>query len=184
MDLRSLLRSSTSASHVAIEANPRLSRLLSPNLDSDAYFDVLARYYGFFAPLEAELLASPFALSDMRERVKTPALVTDLAVGGRSVNELPVCSFVPPISTRAELLGVMYVLEGSAMGGMQIARHLAGFEFTRGRASFFVSDGAAVSARWKSFLAELESLPESEWASASASAVRTFEALDRWMAGS
>jgi heme oxygenase len=183
MDLRTELRTATSASHVAIEANPRLSRLLSPTLDSDGYFDVLKRYYGFFAPIEAALLASPFAPSDMRERLKTPSLVSDLAVGGVSVSELPECSFLPPVTTRAEVLGVMYVLEGSAMGGMQIARHLAGFPFTRGRSSFFVSDGAAVSVRWKSFLTHLEGLPQSEWASASASAVRTFEALDRWMAG-
>jgi heme oxygenase len=184
MDLRSQLRTSTSDSHVSIEKNPRLARLTSPSLDVDGYFDVMKRYYGFFSGLEADLLASPFALPDMRTRVKTPALVSDLAVAGISIDELPVCSDVPLVRSRAEVLGVMYVLEGSALGGMQIAKHLAAFPFTRGRSSFFVSDGAAVSARWKSFLTFLEDVPESEWSSVCSSATRTFESLDRWMAGS
>ena len=179
-DLRSELRSATSSSHTAIESNERLSLLLSSDLNEAAYVDVLRRYYGFFAPLEREMMASPFVVDDMSARLKTPALVQDLR---GDISSLPVSSTLPSVATLGTFMGVLYVLEGSALGGMQIAKHLAAFGFTEGRRSFFVADGPAVSLRWRRFLELLASVPAPEWPDAVASATRTFELLDSWMAG-
>jgi len=176
-DLRSELRAATSASHIEIEKNPRLSKLLSGTLDFDSYIDVLARYYGFFKPME-NALAPHISEADL----KTPALAADLH--DFDLSKTPLAADLPSLSSRGSIFGALYVLEGSAMGGVQIAKHLAQFPFTEGRRSFFVSDGAAVSFRWKSFLARLAELSESEWPDACTSAVRTFSFLDTWMAGS
>lgn len=177
------------ASHVAIEANPLLSLLTSDALTEDTYKTILKRYYGFFRPLENALRASEFAASvvpDLPAHFKSSELTEDLlgfGFTGQEIEQLQFCSSLPPMTTRALLLGVMYVMEGSALGGLMIAKHLAARSFyTPARGSFFHSDPKGVSSRWKDFLLLLETVPASEHPETVTSAIRTFDVLDRWMA--
>lgn len=185
MALRALLRESTAPAHTEIEKNRRLSLLTSSALDKESYRDVLARYYGFFRPIENALSESPFAnvVPNLHERFKSAELTQDLlglGLTAQDIEALPFATQLPPVQTRAQILGVMYVLEGSALGGMMIARGLTAHPWWGG-GSFFHSDGAAVSSRWKSYLAALETVPESEWPEVVSSALATFKALDHWM---
>lgn len=188
MSLRTLLRDTTAPAHTAIESNVRLSSLTSTSLSSHAYREILEKYYGFFRPIENELRASSVAheaVPALEERFKASELVEDLlglGLTAQEIEELPFCRAFPSLSTRASILGVMYVLEGSALGGMLIAKHLATLPWYRPGA-FFHTEGAAVSARWKSFLAALEGVPESDWHEVADTALATFKALDAWMAG-
>ena len=58
-------------------------------------------------------------------------------------------------ATAAESLGVLYVLEGSALGGAVIARHVARWPALSGRIAFFGRAPQEVAARWREFCALL-----------------------------
>lgn len=183
MSLRALLRSTTSDSHDAIEKNPALSLLTSPHLTEGTYVAILERYYGFFRPMENALRAAgaPLAVS------KSSELVEDLLAFGlspQSIETLPFCRSLPSVASPASRIGVQYVMEGSALGGLMIARHLATFPwYTPARGSFFHADSAGVAARWKDFVASLDAIPPSLHEEAAQSALATFSALDNWMSG-
>ncbi len=114
------LRQGTRDCHKMLEA--RLP-FFSPSFDSADYRRLLQAYYGFHFPLE-------HCLSDYqgRERHKAPTLARDLLALGLSeadVGALPLCQALPAIHDEASALGVMYVLEGSTLGGQVLKRAMA-----------------------------------------------------------
>jgi heme oxygenase (biliverdin-IX-beta and delta-forming) len=188
-NLRTKLKNSTQAAHTKIESNPVLAKLLSPSIDEKTYRAILLRYFGFFSNIESQLVDSggDAAIPNLRERFRAPRLRNDLLALGLSeqeINSAPRASEIPRTSTKSEVLGVMYVLEGSTLGGMLIAKHLRSFPFfgeTTG--SFFLTDPQALSQRWKAFLELLETSSDLDEASAVEAASSTFTLLDRWMEG-
>jgi heme oxygenase (biliverdin-IX-beta and delta-forming) len=89
--------------------------------------------------------------------------------------------------SKGSLLGALYVLEGSTLGGIQIARALKdrdGDDIGKARL-FFVGRGECQGAIWRELLKELESLCEDDGEARQAedAAVTTFRAFEDWMAG-
>ncbi len=85
-----------------------------------------------------------------------------------------------PFTSRAEVVGCLYVIEGSALGGVRLARGFTeqlGVTPERG-ARFFTGRGPETAARWKAFCAwmEAQAWSAADEAAASARAVTTF----RW----
>ena len=187
--LRAKLREATAPSHAKIEANTVLSQLTSATLTESAYRQILERYYGFFVAFEAALQADSFSeqvAKDLKVRFKSTDLRADLLSFGETdlqIDSLEVCHELPALESRAQILGALYVLEGSALGGLLISKHLSGFSFYRPeRGSFFLADPKTVSTNWKAFLERLEGVPFVDEDEVIASAVLTFDLLDRWMA--
>lgn len=179
--LRQALREATKEPHRELDHHPLMAALLRPQVTLGDYADALAALHGAYAAAEAGILAflalRP-GLFDYAGRLKLPALESDLAMLGR----VPVSHRAPldvPHSL-GELIGVLYTIEGSTLGGQVIARQLAENLGVGIPLSFYRCYGDAVLPRWQAFLEFAEAAcPESELDLALAGAVSCFEAFRR-----
>ncbi len=156
------------------------------------YHGLLLRFLGFYAPLEQCLLSGPLQPQpefDYRERLKTPQLEQDLYDAGETPDSLrraAQCDALPPVSTLAEVLGCLYVIEGATLGGQIIARQLQASlgSTTDYGARFFSGYGAATGSQWKATGAFLSTMAErvDQDDAIVASANATFQSLGRWVA--
>lgn len=183
------LKHATREDHQQVERTVDLGARLRSR---EAYGAVLARFYGFYAPLEAALAAVDglaLALADLGARSKAGLLARDLATLGVAADQLgalPRCGALPALPDVAHAFGCMYVLEGATLGGQLIARQLGGLGVTpEAGGAFYTSYGPAVGPMWRSFGASLTAYattPEREEAMVS-TARATFAALEGWLAG-
>ena len=149
------LKAQTQSQHRQLESTNPL-----PNSLAD-YIAQLVAFFGFVAPWEERLAAALPATDPIRQgRTKTGWLEADLEFFGYDATarrELPRATALPPTSSRAEILGAAYVLEGATLGGQIIARHLGATLGLRDGdgCRFFRSYGERVGAQWQGFRAEL-----------------------------
>jgi heme oxygenase len=114
------LKLATSASHTALESQ---LPLMKSDLSLDDYHQFVSRFFGFYAPLESQLLAAShwqILAFDYQARQKTPRLKQDVLALGSSPESLavtPKCTDLPEVTTREHLLGCLYVIEGATLGG-------------------------------------------------------------------
>ena len=101
-----------------------------------------------------------------------------------SVVRLPQCESLRAPANAAEFMGALYVVEGSTLGGVQLARALKAAHSGEGR-SFFLGYGDQHGAMWRSFLKKLEDCASSEADDDAVieGAIRTFADFESWMAG-
>lgn len=174
------LREGTRDCHKALET--RLP-FFSPGFDSAAYRRLLQAYYGFHAPLEQQL-------SDYQgpERRKATTLARDLLaldLSEADISALPLCQALPAIHDEASALGVMYVLEGSTLGGQVLKRAMAerlGIGHDSG-AAFLDVYGERTGSYWRSFLERLGKAPAVATAQATTvqAAIDTFTRFEAWL---
>jgi heme oxygenase len=178
------LKIETRAAHDRIERSVGLERRLA---SLAAYRQLLERFHGFhasFEPAAAPLIADrEFFL----RRCKTHHLVRDLRALGLSdtgIARLPKCDPLMPMRSRPAVLGALYVVEGSTLGGALIAREVErvlGFTAENGCA-YFRSYGASVAAMWRTFGTSLLSWSRDEDGDEIvASANRTFQVMEQWL---
>lgn len=181
------LREETRADHERVE---RVVPVMRDDLDVAAYRQLLSRFYGYHAPVEARLetLAPhlPAGL-DWVVRRKCPALRRDLLALGldeSNLERLPRCRAIPDLSRPARALGCLYVLEGASLGGQVICRHLERLapEITRNR-RFFCGYGEQTGVMWHAFRrALLRGVPTlAEQDEAIDAAHETFRTFAVWM---
>lgn len=141
------LRAATAELHRDVESLPSMTRLLTP-LALEDYLAILRRLLRFHVQQEARLardeLPQPF-----RHRPNVALLERDLR------GAAPAGPQEDARASRAESLGVLYVLEGSALGGAVIARHVGRLPALAGRTAFFDRPPQHVAARWRAFLSVL-----------------------------
>lgn len=159
------LKAATARHHERLERRVDIER----HLRSRQHFRaLLERFYGFHRPVEAVLapFAGPFT-------PRYPALERDIAALGGDVEALPVATRLPRVETVHDALGVLYVLEGSALGGAVIGKLV---ETRLGITSaFFARRG--VAPRWKAFGEHVERhapVPPT-------AAIDTFERMEAWL---
>jgi heme oxygenase len=168
------------------------TRLASPA----AYAALLARLWGFYAPLEARLDAvggrelAAIGL-DFAPRRKARLLRADLAACGvdpGGLAALPSCAELPALPALPQVLGCLYVLEGATLGGQvirrEVARHLGlGPETGCG---FFGGYGAGIGPMWRAFCGTVTDYalanPGAEGAIVAAAA-ETFQRFEEWLGG-
>ncbi len=182
-----LLKERTRDLHTTLEA--RLHVLLSAELSVGQYAAIQKNFYGFYKPLE-DRLAAFVGRQDpelqLEKRLKLPLLLDDLAslaVSAEALAKLPVCDRLPPVGTASQVLGCLYVLEGSTLGGSIITRHLKiVLPRNEGGFSFFNSYGENVGQMWATFLAVLARHCEEHGDQEAIvdSACQTFACLERW----
>jgi heme oxygenase (biliverdin-IX-beta and delta-forming) len=182
------LRAETSERHAGLEQR---MTVMDPRLSRADYRELLEGFFGFYAPLEARLGASPAwaeLACDFAARRKVPRLEKDLMALGKTAEELtrsPRCAELPDLDTIPQVLGCLYVIEGATLGGQVITRHLLaqhGITPETGGA-FFAGYGAETGPQWQAFGAMITAAAERFGAADEivASANRTFETLDRWL---
>ena len=159
-----------------------------------AYAALLARLWGFYAPVEARLGAvgglDEIGL-DLATRRKARLLRGDLAACGvdtGGIAALPACAALPALPGLPQALGCMYVLEGATLGGQfirkEVSRHL-GLGPDTG-CGFFGSYGTEIGPMWRAFCKITSDYamanPDAEDAIVSAGA-ETFIRFEEWLGG-
>ena len=177
------LRSETRPHHEALEQHPFNQALTAGTLTAPTTAHFLAKMYGFLAPYETALQqhAAEFPPAwEVSERRRAHLILEDLE-RSEAAPGLPLCPNMPPLRTRAQLLGAMYVVEGSTLGGQVITRQLAqaGIPLR----TYFTGSGVRTGPQWKAFCRLLtEAAPAaSDQDEIVASACLTFKQLDRWI---
>jgi len=185
--LRHELRRETADLHRRLEDD---LGLLESELSLDRYRRVLELFFGFYAPIEAGLARTasagpPLGLPLRNRRALLEGDLLSLGLSRREIADLPRCTDLPRLACAEDLAGCLYVLEGACLGGLVIApalRERLGVAKDSG-ASFFIGDADGTTARWRVFVAWLESLARTSSATAGiiASARATFLAFARWV---
>jgi heme oxygenase len=177
------IRRETREAHEALERDLRFP---SADVTIAQYRDVLGRFYGFYVPWEESLEPglSGLRTDSINLRRKLPDLIDDLEYLGVDPTTLPVCSALPRVETVAEVLGSIYVREGSALGGRYITRQLESSLGLSGELGcrFFSSAGEDVGTGWRKFQGLLlaHSSPSND-EQIVAAATQTFACIYAWL---
>jgi heme oxygenase len=148
------LRLATAQHHQQLEDDLQVVERLSSSADRRA---IVLRYYQMHAVADAALgvWLGDMAELDYTSRRRTPLLLNDLQVLGLTAPPLPDPGALT-IAGRTEALGVLYVLEGSALGGRVIRKALMARGQDHAGLGFLDPYGDQTGDRWTSFISVLE----------------------------
>lgn len=168
------------------QAERHLAPLMRPGLDEATYAGILERFHDFYQTFESEMAnrrdSSAAAAFYEGKAKRTERLRADLRAFGREVSGVSVPLEFMAHESDASLWGMVYVVQGSSLGGQVISAAVRkSLNRADGRGfSFFEGDGAETGANWRRFLEVLErSVPESEIDRAVDGANRLFAALNQ-----
>lgn len=191
--LMGVLRAATRSAHHRIDHHPTLAPLARANLTMAQYQRILQCSMAIHVPLQS-LLEDALARMEFTENFRVSPRLSWLKLDFEYFGLTPdadVSAFLssgwqsfrwPRLDTPAALVGSLYVVEGSTLGGQVIARllkqHLGISPETGGR--FYAGHGPLTQDRWSDFIAFAQStcLPEDILMACDA-ALDTFEAIDR-----
>ncbi len=189
--LRERLRLATADVHERLHRHSGLAAVAAGTITRSDYSKLLGRLWGFHRAFEAVLADPPAGLDfDPSDRARAGTLGADLLALGMNpaaIEALPVCRYLHCPADAAGFMGALYVVEGSTMGGAQLARALAplfGGDGDSGR-RFFMGYGARNGVMWREFLGHLDRFGGDEGLEAAAvrGAVATFGDFERWVDG-
>ena len=178
--LHSVLRAATQEVHERLHLHAGFAAIQNATIGLAEYRNLIVRLYGFYLPFEAAAAIRP-------DRSKW--LVNDLKALGldRPLHTLPKCPHVPQLNSAHLRLGALYVAEGSALGGRELARALDRFlgKDVAGGRQFFIGRGPKTGEAWRGYLAQLSAAPSepSIRAEIIKGAVETFAAFEHWLNG-
>lgn len=181
------LRQETADSHQKLEENPLSKAILLPSVSVVDYQAYLAALFGMTIACEEQIFpAISHEITDLQPRYKSQRIIDDLIATGFSdeeINALPVYRY--QFTSTAEALGIMYVLEGSTLGGRILYKHInETLSFTpENGASYFWGYGAQTGNLWKSFISSLTQFVEMGGSEEEVieSAKKTFTIIDNWL---
>lgn len=142
----------------------------------EEYANALAALHGIYAAVEKNImdfLSNQPELFDYQSRLKTPALENDL----KALAKAPIISSIefPTPNNVPELVGMIYVLEGSTMGGQFLARKI-GDKFP---IRFFTGYGENTVQKWQEFWMFANSVcTTSQYQDAAKMAMSLFESIE------
>jgi heme oxygenase len=181
------LRTKTAKSHTKLEENELSRTILSSDVTVEGYQAYLSKMYGVIAGCENDVFpALTSVFPDLKLREKSEFIIRDLQLTGMplaEIEQLPVCEF--RFSNVGEALGIMYVLEGSTLGGKVLYKHIhkvLGLDELTG-ASFFWGYGTDTGNMWKNFIHALSEYAITRDAEQDviSSAAQTFNIIDEWL---
>jgi len=169
--LRTFLKNATARAHAALE--DEIGDLAS----LESYVVYLRGIHAFRSALEARVLS----LAGGRDRLTElgPELQAD--VGDLRAQPLAP-EEAPAIAHPAELLGALYVLEGSALGARVLCKRCSALGLSRAWGARHLWRQAERLDNWKTLLEELERVPQDDFPLAAASATAVFETARSAMA--
>jgi heme oxygenase len=187
--VRVLLRQATHGHHVRLNRHPMLNGLAQPGFSLPRYRTLLIAYFRLYQALEMQItsfLDLRPELFDYMSRQKLPWLIQDINFfqdNSRASEWLsPRLMEMPSMESAGSLVGVLYVIEGSTLGGQHISAHLAKLHSLSSKAGarFFYGYGEYTEANWGAFLKFADSIRESAFdcAAAEKSAIFTFNLFE------
>jgi heme oxygenase len=152
-DIHRRLREATATDHQRLETRLAVHEQIASRAGRAA---LIARYWRFHGRAEAALAPWLSQLDglDFEGRLRTPLIARDFADLG--LDAPADAGEGAPVESRGEALGVLYVLEGSALGGRAIRRQLAARGADLIGLGFLDPYGGQTGERWRSFLDVLE----------------------------
>ena len=150
------LRNATAQSHTNLESLPVSVSIMKPDVTAEEYILYLSMMYDVVCDAESNIFpALSSVISDLGERTKSGFIINDLITLGveRKENLLPLSNSLPNGSI-AFKLGIMYVVEGSSLGGRVILKNISntlGYDAAKG-ARYFAGYGGETGSHWKTFL--------------------------------
>ncbi len=184
--MRTRLKKATEAAHERMHGHDGFAAAASGAITLGEYRDLLARLYGFHAAFDAAMRRAPAPLTreiQLPARARAGLLAEDLAgLGADELSALPLCADIPALGGEGDFLGALYVVEGSTLGGVFIARALAPVVGDNRR--FFLGHGGDHGRLWREFVKRLDRLDDdpAQADAAERSASAAFAAFERWMA--
>ncbi len=156
---REEIKAKTYEQHMRLEQH---LNVLGPDKTLADYVHLLHLFYGFYHPLERQLRRwqdnPELRPLDLHTRlIKAEALQEDLAIlrvqHPDEFSDLPECTQLPSLRSVPEVMGCLYVVEGSTLGGRIITRRLQeAYQITPGTGGrFFASYGSEVPSMWRQF---------------------------------
>lgn len=163
-NLLTALREETRSLH---EETERVFPIMKPDLSLQGYRAIIELFRAMYVDFEGRIPKCPsdevrsFAESHRR----LPALETDLRFlveGSVETTPLPPLPPSPKLDSETSWIGMLYVSEGSRLGGLYLARHLSEhFGFSGGLGySFFAGSGRKTKEEWSAFCALCERIVE------------------------
>jgi heme oxygenase len=162
-----LLRDATHHHHVQLNRHLLLAGLMQPDYPLSRYQTLIGTYYRLYALLEERInlfLNDHPGVFNYKERCKLPWLINDLAFFKIDPLMIPLLSSTATdflkIETIGQLVGVLYVVEGSTLGGQIIAQVLLkNHGFMRDTGScFFTGYDKSIMTFWQQFIAFSDTL--------------------------
>jgi heme oxygenase (biliverdin-IX-beta and delta-forming) len=191
ISLRQRVKEATRPTHEKLDSDPLALRLMTAQASREDYIQFLSRTLGFMEPIE-QLLSSDavarLATKTWKYGAKRSSLIeADLAAQGlsaRQIGTIPRMSPLPQIRTLGHFMGVSYVIEGSMMGGLvmakPVAKHLG---LDRSQMTFFLPiDPKSIVNQFEQFVKAFDDFAncECDEREAMESAHETFELIHAW----
>lgn len=174
--LHQCLKAATASSHTALEGTALMRAFSGEDAPPSVYCAYLSRQWALHSALEPALRDWVGTALASQRLHKTAWLQHDLAALG--IAPVPADTMPPVPRCRAASIGTMYVLEGATLGMRQLVRALPDGHPGRGDAGRFLAGyGEHTGARWREFLALLDSVDGAEWPQVIAGAESTFGAF-------
>jgi heme oxygenase (biliverdin-IX-beta and delta-forming) len=176
--LRHALRCATAGVHARLHLHAGLAAVAAERIDIGRYRRLLLRLYGFYLPFEQAAGLEP---------TRSGWLASDLVALALPEwrPSAAICAGLPRLDSPMAVLGAMYVVEGSALGGRGLAQHLTGLlgDGSLAGRRFFASDGADTGRAWRAYIDRLDTVTEHDWAVVIDAAIATFGCFETWMDG-
>ncbi len=125
--LRNRLKVLTKPFHDSLEATPLAISLASGNITKDKYISFLKDLYYLHKEVESKMCLMPEWSSyklDPHQHTRADLLLADLAAFGVHVEDITSNITLIDEYSFAKIIGMLYVLEGSTMGGRVLSQRL------------------------------------------------------------
>lgn len=176
--LTARLRTETRSLHAALD---RSVRLLDPHLTKREYGTFLAKMWAWLAPVERRVADG--LPPSMRLRQRASLLRADLEALNHPLMAPADGRCLPPLQYEPFCVGAYYVIEGSALGGEVIGKHVRHtLKLTEETGASYYGDTAfAVGARWRTVCAALDAYDRDQSDEVVEGAKQTFMSLHAWL---
>ena len=151
------VKTSTAEVHKQLENSTLSKIIMSPAVTTDLYAEYLSSIYNMHKEVEERVfkVVAP-VIKDILNRQKTHKIISDLSQLGKE----------QPLNTKTFLnkayttslnfnLGIMYVTEGSVLGGQYILKNIKHVLGVKVPGNFFNVYGTQTGASWKNFTIQL-----------------------------
>lgn len=179
--ISSALKEQTKHAHLSLE---KKTIAVIKNVKSPKDYEGLLRlFYGYFAPLELQL--NKYITNDIvpqyTDRRKSDAIINDIKTISPDADHFATSNNLPQINDAIDALGVLYVIEGSTMGGTIIAKMLnKQADIQPGSLSFFNGYGEQNIPMWQSFVKALNEKAANNEEKVVEAANSTFSKMEEW----
>ncbi|MDR5898559.1 biliverdin-producing heme oxygenase [Halomonas vilamensis] len=183
-ELARFLKRYTRQAHHRVDQHPKLKPLMQAELDLDHYARALAALYPAVSWLEQWVTQALDAFALAYPVVpRAPLLAADIAALGLTSSGKAEAFLSPPMigvpATKARVLGALYVLEGSRLGGDMIAHHVHQRLGSAAPMRFFTAPHPLGDDFWQVFWCfAVAKCPPHEWGSMGEGALHTFDTFN------